>query len=136
MHCAASPTRSSIGRLSHSPLQSVWVSLWAWPAVPLLRARREQSGDHPADNRRDDLTASQSPLMLSVLVRAGKGNPASIPTVEIPESQKDHVEEGLGRATGDVKQPGWPEAPGERKKPGLSLYPWNLAQAQHVLPYR
>src|SRR5215470_5765684 len=33
MHCAGSPTRSSIGRLSHSQLQSVWVSLWAWPAV-------------------------------------------------------------------------------------------------------
>jgi hypothetical protein len=45
----------------------------------LLQARREQSGDHPADNRRDDpthlddLTASQSPLMLSVWFARGKG---------------------------------------------------------------
>jgi hypothetical protein len=46
MHCAASPTRSSIDRLSHSRLQSVWVSLWAWPAVPLLQA--------PAAERRDE----------------------------------------------------------------------------------
>jgi len=57
MHCAGSPTRSSIGRLSHSQLQSVWVSLWAWPAVPLLEARRERSGDRPAARPRDDLTA-------------------------------------------------------------------------------
>jgi hypothetical protein len=34
------------------------VSLWAWPAA-FLQARREQSGDHPADNRRDDPTASR-----------------------------------------------------------------------------
>jgi hypothetical protein len=64
--CAACPTRSSIGRLSHSQLQSVWVSLWAWPAVPLLQAPRERPGDRPAAERRHDLTASQSPLMLSV----------------------------------------------------------------------
>jgi uncharacterized protein YjbJ (UPF0337 family) len=54
------------------------------------------------------------------LVRAGKGNPASIPTVEIlnlrrttlmnedrvigkAENVGGRVEEGLGRATGDVK---------------------------------
>jgi hypothetical protein len=52
--------------LSHSQLQSVWVSLWAWPAVPLLQAPRERPADRPAAERRDDLTASQSPLMLSV----------------------------------------------------------------------
>jgi hypothetical protein len=66
MHCAACPTRSSIGRLSHSQLQSVWVSLWAWPAVPLLQAPHKWPGDRLAAKRRDDLTASQSPLMLSV----------------------------------------------------------------------
>jgi hypothetical protein len=52
--------------LVHSQLQSVWVSLWAWPAVPLLQAPRERPGDRPAAGRRADLTASQSPLMLSV----------------------------------------------------------------------
>jgi hypothetical protein len=54
-------------------LQSAWVSLWAWPAVPLLQARREQSGDRPTAEQRDDLTASQSPLMLSVWFAWGKG---------------------------------------------------------------
>jgi hypothetical protein len=86
MHCAACPTRSSIGRLSHSQLQSVWVSLWAWPAVPLLQAPRERPADRPAAERRDDLTAFQSPLMLSVADWSGsrgEREPPSIPTVEI-----------------------------------------------------
>jgi hypothetical protein len=49
---------ASPGRLFHSQLQSVWASLWAWPAVPLLQARREWSRDRPAAaDRRDDLTA-------------------------------------------------------------------------------
>src|SRR5262249_50254112 len=39
------PDPAAVGRLSHSQLQSVWVSLRAWPAVPLLQARRERSGD-------------------------------------------------------------------------------------------
>jgi hypothetical protein len=51
----------------------------------LLQARRERSGDSPAA----DLTASRLPDGISKsvdvvgLVRARKGNPASIPTVEI-----------------------------------------------------
>jgi hypothetical protein len=35
-------------------------------AVPLLQAPRERPADRPAAERCDDLTASQSPLMLSV----------------------------------------------------------------------
>jgi uncharacterized protein YjbJ (UPF0337 family) len=92
----------------------------------LLEARRERSGDRPAADRRDDLThlddltASQSLLMFSVWFCAGKGNPTSIPTVEILNLRRTtlmnedrvignaknvggRVEEGLGRATGDVK---------------------------------
>jgi hypothetical protein len=50
-HCAACPTRSSIGRLSHSQLQSVRVSSWAWPSVPLLQGRRERPGRRAAEQR-------------------------------------------------------------------------------------
>jgi uncharacterized protein YjbJ (UPF0337 family) len=97
--------------------------LWAWPAVPLLQAPRERPGDRPAAERRHDLTASQSPLMLSVcrLERfAREREPPSIPTVEITNLRRTtlmnedrvignaknvggQVEEGFGRATGDVK---------------------------------
>jgi uncharacterized protein YjbJ (UPF0337 family) len=94
----------------------------------LLEARRERSGDRPEGDRRDDLThlddltASQSPKSVDVfgLVCARKGNPTSIPTVEILNLRRTtlmnedrvignaknvggRVEEGLGRATGDVK---------------------------------
>jgi uncharacterized protein YjbJ (UPF0337 family) len=93
--------------------------LWAWQAVPLLQARRERSAGRPAANRRDDLTASQ-PSMWSGWFARGKRNPAFIPTVEILNLRRTtlmnedrvignaknvggRVEEGLGRATGDVK---------------------------------
>src|SRR5262245_46021244 len=56
---AASPTRSSNGRLSHSRLQSVRVSLWAWPAVPLLQARRERPRRRAAEER-DELAPFHS----------------------------------------------------------------------------
>jgi uncharacterized protein YjbJ (UPF0337 family) len=82
----------------------------------LLKARRERSGERPAADPRDDLTPSQSPLM----VLRGRGNLTSIPTVEILNPRRTtlmnedrvigsakkvggRVEEGLGRATGDVK---------------------------------
>jgi hypothetical protein len=65
----------------------VWVSLRAWPAVPLLQAPRERPGDRPAAERRDDLTASQSPLMLSVCHGSrGEREPPSVRTVEITKS--------------------------------------------------
>jgi uncharacterized protein YjbJ (UPF0337 family) len=80
----------------------------------LLEARRERSGDRPVADPRDDLTA------FSIWFCAAKGNPTSIPTVEILNLRKTplmnedrvignaknvggRVEEGLGRATGDVK---------------------------------
>jgi len=43
--------------LSRSPKASVHIQ--GGLAVPLLEARRERSGDHPAADRRDDLMASR-----------------------------------------------------------------------------
>jgi hypothetical protein len=39
-------------------LQSVWVYLWAWQAVPLLQVRRERSAGRPAAS--DELAALHS----------------------------------------------------------------------------
>jgi uncharacterized protein YjbJ (UPF0337 family) len=86
----------------------------------LLEARRERSGDRPAADQRDDLTASRWSVDVFHLVLRAKGNPTSIPTVEILNLRRTtlmnedrvignaknvggRVEEGLGRATGDVK---------------------------------
>jgi uncharacterized protein YjbJ (UPF0337 family) len=91
--------------------------LWAWPAVPWLRARPERPGERPAAERRNDLTADLVGCRPGA-VRAKE--PASIPTVEIMNFRRTtlmnedrvigqaknvggQVEEGFGRATGDVK---------------------------------
>src|SRR5258708_38581339 len=73
MHCAGSPTRSSIGRLSQSQLQSVWVSLWAWPAVPLLEARCERPRGHRAAEKRDEFAPFQLIELHSIPASQGRG---------------------------------------------------------------
>src|SRR3984893_3193517 len=78
MHCAACPTRSSIGRLSHSQLQSVWVSLWAWPLVPLLQAPRERPRSRRIAEQRDEGAALHS---ITSSARASSDDGTSKPSV-------------------------------------------------------